>query len=60
MMGAAEFVFGLNTTAKDPLCPDSDFKVDRGFVDVPAGPGLGIEIDEARLKANTLLHEVVR
>jgi muconate cycloisomerase len=55
MMGAAEFVFGLNTTAKDPLCP----KVDRGFVDVPTGPGLGIVIDEARLKANTLLHEVV-
>jgi muconate cycloisomerase len=59
MMGAAEFVFGLNTTAKDPLCPESDFKVDRGFVDVPTGPGLGIVIDEARLKANTLLHEVV-
>lgn len=59
MMGAAEFVFGLNTTAKDPLCPESDFKVDHGFVDVPTGPGLGIVIDEARLKANTLLHEVV-
>jgi hypothetical protein len=28
-------------------------------VDVPTGPGLGIVIDEARLKANTLLHEVV-
>ena len=23
MMGAAEFPFGLNTTAKDPLCPET-------------------------------------
>lgn len=59
MMGAAEFVFGLNTTAKDPLCPESDFKVDNGFVNVPTGPGLGITIDEKLLKANTLLQQRV-
>ncbi len=59
MMGAAEFVFGLNTNAKDPLCPESDFKVDNGFVNVPKGPGLGITIDEKLLKANTLLQEKV-
>jgi len=59
MMGAAEFVLGLNTTAKDPLCPESDFKVDNGYVNVPTGPGLGITIDEKALKANTLLHERV-
>ena len=59
MMGAAEFVFGLNTTASDPLCPESDFKVDGGYVDVPTGPGLGITIDEKLLKANTLLQERV-
>lgn len=59
MMGAAEFVFGLNTTARDPLCPESDFKVDGGYVDVPTGPGLGITIDEKLLKANTLLQERV-
>lgn len=59
MMGAAEFVFGLNTNAKDPLCPESDFKVDNGFVNVPTGPGLGITIDEKLLKANTLLQEKV-
>ena len=58
-MGAAEFVFGLNTTAKDPLCPESDFKVRDGHVDVPRGPGLGVTIDEAALKKNTLLHEIV-
>jgi len=59
MMGAAEFVFGLNTNAKDPLCPESDFKVDNGYVNVPTGPGLGITIDEKLLKANTLLQERV-
>ena len=59
-MGAAEFVFGLNATMKDPLCPESDFAVRDGHVDVPRGPGLGVTIDEAALKKNTLLHEVVK
>jgi muconate cycloisomerase len=59
MMGAAEFVLGLNATAKDPLSPESDFKIRDGSVDVPQGPGLGITIDEAALKANTLLYERV-
>jgi muconate cycloisomerase len=58
-MGAAEFVFGLNATAKDPLCPESDFKVKDGHVDVPRGPGLGVTIDEALLRKNTLLQESV-
>jgi len=59
MMGAAEFVMGLNATAKDPLCPESDFKIRDGHVDVPRGPGLGVTIDEAALKKNTLLQEHV-
>lgn len=59
MMGAAEFVFGLNATVKDPLCPESDFAVRDGYVDVPRGPGLGVTIDEAALKKNTLLSETV-
>ena len=59
MMGAAEFVFGLNAFAKDPLCPESDFKVRDGCVDVPRGPGLGVTIDEAQLRKNTLLSETV-
>ncbi|HUP93937.1 MAG TPA: enolase C-terminal domain-like protein [Burkholderiales bacterium] len=59
MMGAAEFVFGLNATVQDPLCPESDFVVRDGHVDVPRGPGLGITIDEAALKKNTLLLERV-
>jgi L-alanine-DL-glutamate epimerase-like enolase superfamily enzyme len=57
MMGAAEFVFGLNATVKDPLCPESDFVVRDGHVDVPRGPGLGVTVDETALKKNTLLHE---
>jgi muconate cycloisomerase len=59
MMGAAEFVLGLNATAKDPLCPESDFRIDNGHVNVPTGPGLGVTIDEKALKTNTLLHERV-
>ncbi len=59
MMGAAEFVFGLNATARDPICPESDFVVRDGHVDVPRGPGLGINIDEAALKKHTLLYERV-
>ena len=59
MMGAAEFVFGLNATAKDPLCPESDFTVRDGHVEVPRGCGLGISIDEAALRKNTLLQERV-
>jgi muconate cycloisomerase len=58
-MGAAEFTFGLNSTAKDPLCPDSDFKIKDGHVDVPRGHGLGVTIDEALLKKNTLMQDSI-
>ncbi|MCC6534359.1 MAG: hypothetical protein IT531_17545 [Burkholderiales bacterium] len=60
MMGAGEFVFGLNTVGPDPLVPRTDFVVRDGHVDVPTGPGLGIEIDEAALKRHTLRYEQVR
>ncbi len=59
MMGAAEFVFGLNTIGPDPIVPVTDFVVKNGYVDVPTGPGLGIVVDEAALKKHTLLHEIV-
>ncbi len=58
-MGAAEFTFGLNATAKDPLCPESDFKIKDGHVNVPTGYGLGVTIDEALLKKNTLMQETI-
>jgi L-alanine-DL-glutamate epimerase-like enolase superfamily enzyme len=57
MMGAAEFVFGLNSTAADPLVAHTAFVVRDGHVDVPTGPGLGIVIDEAAL-AHHALHRV--
>ncbi|GAA4334403.1 enolase C-terminal domain-like protein [Pigmentiphaga soli] len=60
MMGAGEFVLGLNTTAPDPLVPETDFVVKDGYADVPTGPGLGITIDENALKKYTLRHEVVK
>jgi L-alanine-DL-glutamate epimerase-like enolase superfamily enzyme len=60
MMGAAEFVLGLNAVSKDPICAGSDFVLRDGHVDVPRGPGLGITLDEAALKKHTLLHEIVK
>lgn len=60
MMGAAEFVLGLNAVSKDPICVESDFVLRDGHVEVPRGPGLGIGLDEAALKKHTLLHEVVK
>jgi muconate cycloisomerase len=59
MMGAGEFLFGLNATAPDPLVPETDFVVRDGHVDVPTGPGLGVVIDDAALKKHTLAQEVV-
>ncbi|MCC7081158.1 MAG: hypothetical protein IT530_10845 [Burkholderiales bacterium] len=59
MMGAGEFVFGLNTVGADPLVPDTDFVVRDGHVDVPTGSGLGVVVDEAVLKRHTLRHETV-
>jgi L-alanine-DL-glutamate epimerase-like enolase superfamily enzyme len=59
MMGAGEFLFGLNTTAPDPLVAETDFVVRDGHVEVPRGPGLGITIDEAALKRHTLRQETI-
>jgi muconate cycloisomerase len=45
---AAEFVLGLNVVDDDPIValPDS-FAVKNGTAEVPAGPGLGVEVDMA-------------
>ncbi len=59
MMGAGEFLFGLNTIGPDPLVPETDFVVRDGHVDIPNGPGLGITIDEAALKKHTLRCESI-
>jgi L-alanine-DL-glutamate epimerase-like enolase superfamily enzyme len=59
MMGAGEFLFGLNTIGPDPLVPETDFVVRDGHVDIPDGPGLGITVDEAALKTHTLRRECI-
>lgn len=59
MLGAGEFLFGLNATAPDPLVAQTDFVVRDGHVDVPIGPGLGITLDEDLLARHTLLRETV-
>jgi muconate cycloisomerase len=59
MLGAGEFVFGLNTIGPDPLVPQTEFVVRDGHVQVPTGPGLGIVLDEAALKKHTLRYECV-
>ena len=58
-MGAAGFLFGLNTTARDPLVAETDFIVRGGCVEVPRGPGLGITIDDDALAKHTLMRTVV-
>jgi muconate cycloisomerase len=57
--GAAEFAFGLNTIAQDPLSAGSDFKIRDGAVTVPTGPGLGLTLDETALEKLTLKQVVV-
>lgn len=59
-LGAGEFLFGLGVMGPDPLAPETDFVLRDGHVDVPRGPGLGIRIDEAALKKNTLHYADVR
>jgi L-alanine-DL-glutamate epimerase-like enolase superfamily enzyme len=59
MMGAGEFVFGLNTNGVDPLVPETNFLVRDGYADVPEGLGLGITVDEAALQKHTLRHETI-
>jgi muconate cycloisomerase len=52
--GAAEFVMGLGTLARDPLAEESDFNIKDGAVPVPTGPGLGLTLDEKALARMTL------
>jgi muconate cycloisomerase len=59
VLGAGEFVFGLNTIGPDPLVPETDFVVREGHAQVPTGPGLGVVVDEKALKKHTLRSETV-
>jgi muconate cycloisomerase len=59
VLGAGEFVFGLNTIGPDPLVPETDFVVRDGYADVPAGPGLGVAVNDAALRKHTLRQAIV-
>lgn len=59
VMPAAEFIFGLGVGGQDPLVGATDFLIRDGWVEVPKGPGLGIELDEAAVQARTIHKEVV-
>lgn len=59
VMPGAEFIFGLGVAGPDPLVGDSGFRIADGHVDVPTGPGLGVEIDEDAVAARTLSSQTV-
>ncbi|MBI3043392.1 MAG: hypothetical protein HYY78_11295 [Betaproteobacteria bacterium] len=60
VMPAAEFIFGLGVIGPDPLVPDTDFVIKDGHVVPPAGPGLGIVVDERAVERHTLKREIVK
>lgn len=60
VMPAAEFIFGLGVLGPDPLVPETDFVIRDGHVVPPAGPGLGIAVDERAVERHTLKREVVK
>jgi L-alanine-DL-glutamate epimerase-like enolase superfamily enzyme len=59
VMPGAEFIFGLGVAGPDPLAVDTGFTIHDGRVDVPTGPGLGVEIDESAVTARTILSDTV-
>lgn len=59
VMPGAEFIFGLGVAGADPLAVDNGFRIRDGHVQVPSGPGLGIEIDEDAVAARTIFKETV-
>ena len=58
-LGAAEFVGGLGVFGPDPLVPEPSWTIVDGHVAPPSAPGLGVSIDERRLKDLALLHDVI-
>ena len=59
-LGAAEFVGGLGVFGPDPLVPDPLWIIEDGHTRPPAVPGLGVNVDEERLRELTLLRETVQ
>ena len=55
----AEFMMGLPAVDTDTLVRNRPIDVRDGCCNLPTGPGLGIEVDEAEVMRNKLAHEVV-
>ncbi len=59
-LGAAEFVGGLGIFGPDPLVPDPLWVIENGHTQIPNAPGLGVNVDERRLKKFTLQKETIK
>ena len=55
----AEFMMGLPSIWEDPIVANRPMDVKNGVCNVPAGPGLGIEVDRKQLKKHALTHLVI-
>jgi len=55
----AEFMMGLPAVAADALVRNQPIDIKDGYCNLPMLAGLGIEVDEARMKRHELAHEVV-
>lgn len=60
VMPGAEFIFGLGVQGDDPITVENGFVIEDGHVDVPTGPGLGVEVDEEAVSSRTILTHTVR
>jgi len=55
----AEFIMGLPSVAEDVLIKNRPIDVRDGYCNIPAGAGLGFEIDESEVKRHELAHATV-
>ena len=55
----AEFIMGLPSVADDVLIKNRPIDVRDGYCNIPAGAGLGFEIDESEVKRHELAHATV-
>lgn len=58
-LDGAEFVMGLPAVDVDVIIRNRPIDVQEGYCNVPAGPGLGFELDETEVKRHALDRVVV-
>jgi len=56
----AEFMMGLPSVFEDPLVKNRPIDVRDGYCNVPTGPGLGFELDDAQVKRHELARATVK